>query len=73
VEYKLKVPSEIFAFDISADGNHYSLGLNDSSLIVKSKQQEKATNEEDEEAKIYARFAPQLKKTSKDYKYFNRG
>lgn len=37
VEYKIKVPSEIFAFDIAKDGNHFALGLNDSSLIIKSK------------------------------------
>lgn len=37
VEYKIKVPSEIFAFDVSKDGNHFALGLNDSSLIIKSK------------------------------------
>lgn len=37
VDYKIKVPSEIFAFDISADGNHFAMGLNDSSLIIKSK------------------------------------
>lgn len=37
VAYKLKVPSEIFALDISSDGNHFGLGLNTGSLIIKSK------------------------------------
>jgi WD40 repeat protein len=37
VEYKIKVPSEIFAFDFSYDGNHFAMGLNDGTLIVKSK------------------------------------
>jgi len=37
VAYKIKVPSEIFAFDFSSDGNHYGIGLNDGSLIIKSK------------------------------------
>jgi hypothetical protein len=43
VEYKIKVQSEIFAFDISKDGNHFALGLNDSSLIIKSKQKDLPT------------------------------
>ena len=41
VAYKIKLPSEIFAFDFSADGNHFALGLNDGSLIIKSKSIEK--------------------------------
>jgi len=49
------VPSEIVAFDISPDGNHFSLGLNDSSLIVKSKQLEKEDLlKDDTEAKLLA-------------------
>lgn len=35
--YKIKVPSEIVAFDVSPDGSHFSMGLNDSSLIIRSK------------------------------------
>lgn len=37
VAYKIKLPSELFAIDFSADGNHYAMGLNDGSLIIKSK------------------------------------
>lgn len=37
VVYKSKVPSEIFAFDVSKDGCHYAMGLNDCSIVVKSK------------------------------------
>jgi len=48
IVYKIKVPSEIFAVDLSSDGNHFALGLNDGSLIVKSKQIE-AEKEQDEE------------------------
>lgn len=40
VVYKIKIPSEVFAFDVSADGNHFGLGLNDGSLIIKSKKLE---------------------------------
>lgn len=48
VQYQLKVPSEIFAMDFSSDGNHYSLGLNDGTLIIKSKQIEEQEEEESE-------------------------
>ena len=41
VAYKIKLPSEIFALDFSADGNHFALGLNDGSLLIKSKSIEK--------------------------------
>lgn len=74
VDYKIKLPSEIFAFDISTDGNHFALGLNDSSLIIRSKLKDVPEDAGiDEEQKMYAQFAPAMKKTSKDYKYFNRG
>ena len=43
------MPSEIFAFDFSSDGNHFALGLNDGSLLIKSKLLEKAEGEIDEE------------------------
>ena len=53
--YKIKVPSEIMSFDISSDGNHFALGLNDGSLIIKSKMIEKEAEQElDEEQKIFA-------------------
>jgi len=49
------VPSEIVAFDVSQDGSHFTLGLNDSSLIIRSKQLEKEDAKEDDvEAKLYA-------------------
>lgn len=37
VAYKIKVPSQIFALDIAADGQHFSMGLADGSLCIKSK------------------------------------
>lgn len=40
IVYKIKVPNEIYALDLSPDSNHFAVGLNDGSLIVKSKQQE---------------------------------
>ena len=72
VAYKIKVPSEIFAMDFSADGNHFALGLNDGSLIIKSKSIEKVV-EVDEEQKIFDALEPELISTSKNYKYFFRG
>lgn len=73
VAYKIKVPSEIFAFDFSADGNHFALGLNDGSLIIKSKSIEKEEEEVDAEQKLFDSFEPKLISTSKNYKYFFRG
>ena len=49
VAYKIKLPSEIFALDFSSDGNHFALGLNDGSLLIKSKLIEKGVEEVDEE------------------------
>jgi hypothetical protein len=51
VEYKIKVPSEIFALDCSSDGNHYAMGLNDGTLVIKSKLLE-TVEEVDEEQKL---------------------
>lgn len=75
VEYKIKVPSEIFSFEISNDGNHFAMGLNDSSLVIKSKLKDLDEDplKQDAEAKMMAQFEPKFNKTSKDYKYFNRG
>lgn len=56
VAYKIKVPSEIFALDISACGNHFGLGLNTGSLIIKSKLIEELNLEEDEEEKLMKSF-----------------
>ena len=72
VAYKIKLPSEIFGLDFSSDGNHFALGLNDGSLIIKSKLVEQV-DEVDEEQKIFDAFEPQLISTSKNYKYFFRG
>ena len=73
VAYKIKVPSEIFAFDVSADGSHIAFGLNDCSLVVKSKRLEETAAEMDPEQRLLAQFEPKLVSTSKNYKYFNRG
>jgi hypothetical protein len=52
VVYSIKAPSEVTSLDVSSDGNHYALGLNDSSLLIRSRAalQDK---EEDEEEKMY--------------------
>mmetsp|Transcript_1468 Transcript_1468/g.985 ORF Transcript_1468/g.985 Transcript_1468/m.985 type:complete len:87 (+) Transcript_1468:41-301(+) len=50
--YKLKVPSEVFALGMSADGNHYAIGLNDGSLIIKSRKIEEEDDKRDEEQKL---------------------
>ena len=42
VAYKIKLPSEILAMDFSSDGNHFSMGLADGSLVIKSKMLEPA-------------------------------
>ena len=66
------MPSEIFGLGVSQDGNHYALGLNDGSLIVRSKQLEEAAV--DEEQELFSRILqPTMKATSKNYKYFFRG
>lgn len=51
------------------------MGLNDSSLVIKSKMKDADEDplKQDAEAKMMAQFEPKFKKTSKDYKYFNRG
>lgn len=69
--YKVKVPSEIFAFDISSDGNHYSMGLNDGSLIIKSKLIEEVINVDEEEKLM--QLETNFVSTSKNYRYFYRG
>lgn len=37
VVHKIKLPSEVFSLDVSKCGNHFGLGLNDGSLVIKSK------------------------------------
>ena len=73
VAYKIKLPSEVFALDVSSDGNHLALGLNDGSIIVKSKEMEQDEKEVDEEEKMLKMFEPTMVSTSKNYKYFYRG
>ena len=51
VAYKIKVPSEVFCLDISQDGHHIGMGLNNGSLIIKSKLIEEVV-EIDEEEKL---------------------
>jgi WD40 repeat protein len=57
ISYKIKVPSEIFAFDISGDNSHFGVGLNDGSLIIKSKQLDEIV-EENEEEKLFKSLEP---------------
>lgn len=73
VEYKLKVPSEIYAMDISTDGNHYAMGLNDGTLIIKSKLLETVEEIDEEQKYMLMALQPTFKSTSKNYKYFYRG
>lgn len=73
VAYKIKVPSQIFALDFSADGKHFSMGLADGSLLIKSKTLEPEENARTDEQKMFDQFAPKMISTSKNYKYFFRG
>lgn len=52
VVYKVKLPSELFAMDFSVDGNHYAIGLNDGSLIIKSKKFDTVETKDEEEKLI---------------------
>jgi len=58
---------------LSADGNHIAFGLNDCSLVVKSKRLEDKEADMDPEQRLLAQFEPKLVSTSKNYKYFYRG
>lgn len=59
---------------ISADGMHYTVGLIDGSLIIKSKQLEEHKEEQNDDMKfIMDAFNPKFISKSKNYKYFNRG
>ena len=71
--YKIKVPSEIFALDFSSDGNHFSMGLSDGSLLIKSKMLEPAEEVKTDEQRMFDMFEPKMISTSKNYKYFYRG
>ena len=72
VAYKIKVPSEIFGLDFSADGNHFAMGLADGSLVIKSKMLDTEILKSDEQ-KLFDQFEPKMISTSKNYKYFFRG
>lgn len=52
VAYKIKVPSEIFAFDVSGDGNHYSMGLSDGSLVIRSKMLDPVGEDKTDEQRL---------------------
>ena len=43
------MPSEIFALDFSADGNHFAMGLSDGSLVIKSKMLDAAEEKKSDE------------------------
>ena len=73
VAYKIKVPSEIFALDFSADGNHFAMGLSDGSLVIRSKLLEPVEEHKTMEQRMFDQFEPQMISTSKNYKYFFRG
>ena len=73
VSYKIKVPSEIFAFDFSGDGNHFSMGLADGSLVIKSKMLDPIEEKKTDEQRLLDMFEPKMISTSKNYKYFFRG
>ena len=73
VAYKIKVPSEIFALDFSSDGNHFSMGLADGSLVIKSKMLDPIEEIKTHEQRMFDQFEPEMISTSKNYKYFYRG
>lgn len=74
LQYKIKLPKAVFQFGIAADGQHFSVGLADGSLIIKSKQLEEFKEEQDDEMKmILDNFQSSFKSKAKNYKYFYRG
>ena len=74
LQYKIKMPQPVFGFSISHDGQHYVVALADGSLIIKSKELEEFKEEIDDEMKmVLSAFQPEIKSTSKNYKYFYRG
>jgi len=73
VVYKVKMPAEVFSLDMDLSGNHLAMGLNDGSLLIKSKLIEKETEELDAEMKLFAKFRPTIVSKSKNYQYFFRG
>jgi|FLLY01.1.fsa_nt_gi hypothetical protein len=50
VVHKIKLPAEVFSLDISRDGLHFGMGLNDSSLVIKSKLKEENAEENETDA-----------------------
>lgn len=74
LQYKIKMPHPVFGFSISFDGQHYVVALADGSLIIKSKELEEFKEDIDDEMKMVLNaFQPEIKSTSKNYKYFYRG
>lgn len=74
LQYKIKMPNAVFSIGMSADGNHYIIGLISGSLIIRSKHLEQFQEEVDDEMKmIINAFQPTFTSTSKNYKYFYRG
>lgn len=59
--------------DFSADGNHFAMGLNDGSLVIRSKMLDTHEEKKTIEDKMYDAFEPKMISTSKNYKYFFRG
>ena len=54
VAHKIKLPSEVFSMDMSRDGNHYAMGLNDGSLVIKSKYLEAPDDGLDHQERLFA-------------------
>jgi U3 small nucleolar RNA-associated protein 15 len=78
VMYTIKLPSEILSMDISSDGQHYSLGLANGTLLVRSRKFEPELDENDELLEpedLMNKYlaADQQTKRSKDNRYFYRG
>lgn len=74
LQYKIKLPQAVMEFAISADGQHFIIGLIDGSFLIKSKHLEEFQEEQDDETKmIMSAFKFEYKSKAKGYKYFFRG
>ena len=77
VMYTIKLPSEILSMDISSDGQHYALGLINGTLLVRSRKFESDLDEDEilEPEDLMNKYLSrdQMRKTSKDTRYFYRG
>ena len=67
VVYKVKMPAEVFSLDMDLGGNHLAMGLNDGSLLIKSKLMEKPEEELDAAERLFAKFRPKIVSKSKNY------